>query len=253
MTHMARDRAEDDKVEDEEGGVAVEKDGEGEDEAAQPLELDVQVTSPSACERHVTVTISRADIDRYFDDAFGEMMPAAAVPGFRIGRAPRKVVEHRFRDEVSDQVKSALLLDSLEQISEEQRFTAISEPNFDLEAVEVPKEGPMTFEFKIEVRPEFDMPKWKGLKLNRPVREFSDADINEQLEQMLARYGQLVPMEGEAAEGDYISANITSIHDGKQLARESETVLRIRPTLSFRDTKLEGFAKLMKGAKEGDT
>ena len=39
------------------------------------------------------------------------------------------------------------LLDSLEQISEEQRFTAISEPNFDLEAVEVPKDGPMTFEF----------------------------------------------------------------------------------------------------------
>src|SRR4051812_7308170 len=252
MTHMARDRAEDDKVEDEEGGVAVEKDGEGEDEAAQPLELDVQVTSPSACERHVTVTISRADIDRYFDDAFGEMMPSAAVPGFRIGRAPRKVVEHRFRDEVSDQVKSALLLDSLEQISEEQRFTAISEPNFDLEAVEVPKEGPMTFEFTIEVRPEFDMPKWKGLKLNRPVREFSDADVDEQLEQMLARYGQLVPIESEAAEGDYISANITSTYEGKQLARESEAVLRIRPTLSFRDAKLEGFAKLMKGAKEGD-
>src|SRR3954464_296434 len=244
MTHMARDRAEDDKVEDEEGGVAVEKDGEGEDEAAQPLELDVQVTSPSACERHVTVTISRADIDRYFDDAFGEMMPSAAVPGFRIGRAPRKVVEHRFRDEVSDQVKSALLLDSLEQISEEQRFTAISEPNFDLEAVEVPREGPMTFEFTIEVRPEFDLPQWKGLKLNRPVREFTDADVDAQLEQMLSRYGQLVPFEGEAAEGDYLSANITTTSDGKQITRETEAVVRIRPTLSFRDAKLEGFAKL---------
>src|SRR3954451_15426395 len=230
---MARDRAEDDKVEEEEGGVAVDKNGE--DEAPEKLELDVQVTNPSACERHVTVTIFRADIDRYFDDAFGEMMPTAAVPGFRIGRAPRKVVEHRFRDGVSDQVKSALLLDSLEQISEEQRFKAISEHDFDLEAVEVPKEGPMTFEFTIEVRPEFDMPKWKGLKLNRPVRDFSDADIDEQLEQMLSRYGQLVPVEGEAAEGDYISANITTTHEGKQLAHESETVVRIRPTLSFRD------------------
>ena len=108
------------------------------------------------------MTIARKDIDRYFDDAFGEMMPTAAVPGFRIGRAPRKVVEHRFHDEVSDQVKSALLLDSLEQISEEQRFTAISEPNFDLEAVEVPNEGPMTFEFTIEVRPEFDLPQVEG-------------------------------------------------------------------------------------------
>jgi trigger factor len=249
-TNMARDRAEDDKVEEEEGGVAVDKNGE--DEAPEKLELDVQVTNPSACERHVTVTISRADIDRYFDDAFGEMMPSAAVPGFRIGRAPRKVVEHRFRDEVSDQVKSALLLDSLEQISEEQRFTAISEPNFDLEAVEVPKEGPMTFEFKIEVRPEFDLPKWKGLKLNRPVRDFTDADVDEQLEQMLARYGQLVPYEGAAEEGDYVSANITSTADGQQVAYEPEAVVRIRPTLSFRDTRLEGFDKLMQGVKEGE-
>src|SRR3954471_24373141 len=247
---MARDRAEDDKVEEEEGGVAVDKNGE--DEAPEKLELDVQVTNPSACERHVTVTISRADIDRYFDDAFGEMMPTAAVPGFRIGRAPRKVVEHRFRDEVSDQVKSALLLDSLEQISEEQRFTAISEPNFDLEAVEVPKEGKMTFEFTIEVRPEFDMPKWKGLKLNRPVRDFTDADINAQLEQMLSRYGQLVPHDGAAREGDYVSVNITSTADGQQIAHEPEAVVRIRPTLSFRDARLEGFDKLMDGVKEGD-
>src|SRR5689334_21830271 len=189
---MARDRAKDDDVEeDKDSAVAVEN---GDEETAkEKLELDVKVASPSACERHVTVTIARPDIDRYFDNAFGEMMPTAAVPGFRIGRAPRKVVEHRFRDEVSDQVKSALLLDSLEQISEEQRFTAISEPNFDLEAVEVPKEGPMTFEFTIEVRPEFDLPKWKGLQLKRPLRDFTEDDVNNQLEQMLARYGQLVP------------------------------------------------------------
>ncbi len=248
---MADKRSEDDVVEDEEA-TSVAMEGEDGEKADEPLSLDVQVASPSACERHVTVTISRDDIERYFDDAFSEMMPKAAVPGFRIGRAPRKVVENRFRDEVSDQVKSALLLDSLEQISEEQRFTAISEPDFDLEAVEVPKEGPMTFEFTIEVRPEFDLPKWKGLKLNRPVREFTAADIDEQLEQMLARYGQLVPFEGEAGDGDYLSVNIASSYDGKQLVRENEAVLRIRPTLSFRDAKLEGFGKLMAGVKEGD-
>lgn len=249
---MADKRSEDEEVVDDEEATSVAVEGEGEEKADEPLSLDVQVASPSACERHVTVTISRDDIERYFDDAFSEMMPKAAVPGFRIGRAPRKVVENRFRDEVSDQVKSALLLDSLEQISEEQRFTAISEPDFDLEAVEVPKEGPMTFEFTIEVRPEFDLPKWKGLKLNRPVREFTDADIDEQLEQMLARYGQLVPFDGEAGDGDYLSVNITSSHDGKQLVRENEAVLRIRPTLSFRDAKLEGFGKLMASVNEGD-
>jgi trigger factor len=250
---MSPDRTDDDELASsgESAGLAVEAD-EGAEEETKPLQLDVQVTSPSACERHVTVTISRADIERYLDDAFGEMMPTATVPGFRIGRAPRKVVENRFRDEVTEQVKSALLLDSLEQISKEERFTAISEPDFDLEAVEVPKEGPMTFEFTIEVRPEFELPKWRGLKLNRPVRDFTDADINEQLDQMLARYGQLVPHEGTASEGDYVSVSITSVANGRQVSRENEEVIRIRPTLSFRDARLDGFGKLMDGVKAGD-
>jgi trigger factor len=250
---MSPERTDDDELgrEDDAAGLAVETTEEVE-EPTQPLQLDVQVTSPSACERHVTVTISRDDIERYLDDAFGELMPTASVPGFRTGRAPRKVVENRFRDEVTEQVKSSLLLDSLEQISQEERFTAISEPDFDLEAVEVPKEGPMTFEFTIEVRPEFELPQWRGLKLNRPVREFTDADINEQLDQMLSRYGQLVPHEGPASEGDYVSVNITSFAGGRQLARENEEVIRVRPTLSFRDARLEGFSKLMVGAKTGD-
>ena len=88
--HMARKRSEDDKIEDKEDSAAVAVEGEGDEAKDEPLNLDVQVASPSACERHVTVTIPREDIDRYFDDAFSEMMPTAAVPGFRAGRAPRK-------------------------------------------------------------------------------------------------------------------------------------------------------------------
>ena len=233
--------------------MAVETDGEDEAEG-QPLELDVQVTSPSACERHVTVTISRDDIDRYFDEAFGELMPTAAVPGFRIGRAPRKLVENRFRDEVAEQVKSALLLDSLEQISEEQRFTAISEPDFDLEAVEVPDDGPMTFEFTIEVRPEFDLPQVEG-----PEARAAGARVHRRRHRRAARAdarratASWCRTKARPPRATTSRSNITATADGKQVARENEAVVRIRPTLSFRDARLEGFDKLMKGAKAGDT
>ena len=238
---------------DESAGLATEADALLDEQEVKPeLQLEVAVASPSACERHVTVTVSREDIDRYFNDAVSEMMPTAAVPGFRVGRAPRKIVEHRFRDEVTEQVKRTLLLDSLSQISEEQQFTAISEPDFDLDAVEVPKDGPMTFEFTVEVRPEFDVPKWKGLKLQRPVREFSEEDVDQQIEQMLARYGQLVPFDGAASDGDYLTLNVTSTADGEQVASEEEAVVRLRPTLSFSDARLEEFDKLMAGAKAGD-
>jgi trigger factor len=252
---MSAKRANEQEDDETSAGVAVEAEGAGEggDEAElAPLQLSVDIKSPSACERRVAVTIPRDDINRYFDKAYGELMPSSAVPGFRVGRAPRKIVEHRYKDQVSEQVKSSLLMDSLSQLGDDKRFTAISEPNFDLDAIEVPEDGPMTFEFTIEVRPEFDMPEWKGLKLKRLKRDFTDADVEEQLEQMLARYGQLAPYDGAASSGDYLTVSITASHDGKQVAHEPETVVRIRPTLSFTDGKLEGFDKLMKGVKAGD-
>ena len=51
------------------------------------------------------------------------------------------------------------------------------------------------------------------------MREFTDADVDEHLEQMLARYGQLVPFEGAAAAGDYVTVNIRVTHDGEQVAQ----------------------------------
>jgi trigger factor len=222
----------------DEAAEAAEGDGQPE-----KLNLDVQIASPSACERHVTVTVAREDVDRYLDEAYSELMTTASVPGFRVGRAPRKLVENRYKDEIGEKIKGSLLMDSLSQISEEQSFTAISEPELNLDAIEVPDEGPMVFEFDIEVRPEFDLPKWRGLKVERPVRDFTEEDINEQLEQMLARYGQLVPHEGPAAMGDYVTVNIRTSSGGEQIAYEEERSLRIRPQLSFLDARMDDFGK----------
>lgn len=226
---------------------------EGEGEELEKLHLDVKVDTKSACERHITVTIPREDVERYFDKAFTDLMPNAAIPGFRPGRAPRKLIEQRFRKDVSDQVKGSLIMDSLTQVTEEQELAAISEPDLDPNAIEVPDEGPMIFEFDIEVRPDFELPNWKGLKIERPTREFSEEDVARQLNRILERRGRLIPLEEAAKEGDYISTRLT-FKDGEQvLSQSDEEVIRIRPVLSFRDGKIEKFDKLMKGVKAGDT
>ncbi len=217
------------------------------------LNLSIKVDSPSACQRHVTVTVPREDIDRYYDKTFGELMGTAAVPGFRTGRAPRKLIEARFRKDVVEQVKGSLLMDSMTQVSEDEEFSAISEPDFDPQAVEIPDEGPMTFEFDIEVRPEFDLPKWEGLKVDRPVRKFTSKDVDKRLEQILARHGRLVPHPGAASSGDYITCNLTFKNGAVELSSSQEEVIRLRPVLSFRDAKIEGFDKAMKGITAGET
>ena len=210
-------------------------------------------STPRACERHVTVTIPHEEVERYFGNAFSELMPKAAIPGFRPGRALRKLVEARFRKDVSDQVKGSLLMDSLTHISEDHDLSPISEPSFDAEAIIVPESGPMTFEFDIEVRPQFDLPHWKGLKIDRPIRKFTEADVEERLQNLLAQHGQLVPFDGPAVAGDFLILDIVFKEAGAEVSRLKEQTLRIRPVLSFRDGKIKAFDKLMVGVKAGET
>lgn len=233
-------------------GAIVEETGTEETQEKPKLSLDLQIDKPSACERHVTVTIAREDVDRYLNDAYDELLPEAQVPGFRPGKAPKELVQKRFKRQIQQQVKASLVMDALTQINEGEDFSAISEPDFDFDAVEIPDEGPLTFEFDVEVRPEFDMPEWKGLELEKPIRDFTEEDVNRQLNLILGRYGQLAPYEGAAELDDYVVVDITFQQDGKLIGKATEETLRVRPTLSFQDARLEGFDALMVGAKAGD-
>jgi trigger factor len=231
----------------------AEEAGLGEEAPRERLDLQVRIDSPGTCQRHITVTVAEPDVEKYFNNAIGEMMPKAQVPGFRAGRAPRKLVEARYRKDVADQVKGSLLMDSMAQVTEDHKLSAISEPDIDLGAIEVPEHGPMTFEFNLEVRPEFETPKWRGLAIERPVKDFEKADVDRQLERVLERRARLVPFDGKAEAGQFVVVNITFSHGDEVLKREEEQVLCVRPKLSFRDGMLENFEKLMVGAKAGDT
>jgi trigger factor len=217
------------------------------------LSLQLKIDAPSTCKRHVTVTVARADIERYFSEAFDEFSPTAEVPGFRPGKAPRKLVESRFREQMANQVKGSLLMDSVSQASEECDFSAISEPDFDFEAIELPAEGPMTFEFDIEVRPDFEVPEWKGLELERPVHEYTDAEVDEHLQGLLARYGRLVNKSGPVEANDQVELGITFTDGDSVVSKIDNLTVTVRPTLSFPDGNVEGFDKLMVGAQPGET
>src|SRR5688572_5178027 len=188
--------------------VAAEAGAEAGSEEKQRLTLDVKIDKPSACERHITVSVAQDDVARYLKEAFNDLMPKAELPGFRPGRAPRKLVESRFKDHVADQVKGKILMDSLSQMSDDHQFTAISEPDFNIDSVQLPSDGPMVFEFDIEVRPEFDVPRWKGLTLERPAHEYSEDEVQQRLNQLLSRYGGVEPHEGPIEAGHFVTMTL---------------------------------------------
>jgi trigger factor len=223
------------------------------DDAVQPLKLDVAVESVSTCQRRVKVSIPRDDINRHFDEAVAELMPTALLPGFRPGRAPRRLVSSRFKADLSDQIRSRLLAAAMTQVTEQEKLSPISEPELDVDAVVLPEDGPMTFEFSIEVRPEFEMPKWKGLAINRPTREIGDADVDEALGNILRERSRLVPHDGAPAAGDMIVANLRFLDGDTTLSEAKELEIVVRPKLSFADASLTGFDALVKKAKPGTT
>lgn len=219
----------------------------------QKLNLAVDIKEKSACERHITVTVPRDDIERYFAKQFDDLVPNAEVPGFRTGRAPRQLVEKKFRKQLADQVKGSLLMDSLTQISDTEDFSAISEPDLDFEQVNIPDEGDLTYEFNIEVRPEFDLPKWEGLSLERPEHEFTDADIDAEIAKLGARISDMVPVEDAVQLGDFIVCNVTSRDGDKLVAESKELTVEVLPMLSLADSIVEGFDKLVTGSKADET
>lgn len=223
------------------------------EETAVPLKLDMTVESPQACLRHVVVTIPREEIERYLKKEYDELVPEAQVPGFRAGRAPRKLVEKQFKDRVVDRVKGALLMDSLSQITDEAEFSAISEPDFDYESIDLPEDGDFRFEFSVEVRPEFETPEIKGLKLNRPVEEISDEDVTVALDGLLRRYGSDEATDEPAQLGDKLLITASFKQDGHVLTEMDEERVDLTAALTFSDARCDGFGDLMVGVKEGET
>ena len=214
----------------------------------------MNVEETSTCQRKVTVSIPREEIDRYHEEAVGDLMPTALLPGFRPGRAPRKLVGNRFKTELNDQIRSKLLNDALSRVTEQEKLAPISEPDLDVAAVILPDEGPMTFEFTIEVRPEFELPEWKGLKIDRPSRDISDEDVAEALANLLRERGRLVPAKGSPQPGDLIVANLKFTDAaGELLSHAEEVEIVVRPKLSLADAELAGFDTLLAKAKAGET
>ena len=217
------------------------------------LELTTDIQKTSACERRVKVIVPRSDVETYFQNEYTELETTAYVPGFRVGKAPRKLVERRFRKEVGERVKHVLVLDALEQVNESSDFTPISEPDVDLAALVLPEEGDFVFEFSIEVRPDFDLPEWKGLKIEKPVRNFTDEDVDAAIQRVLSRYSHLEFTDEPAVLGGYVDVNVTVKSGDNVLNKVEGEMAKVCPTLTFHDGVIADFDKAAVGTKKGDT
>jgi trigger factor len=223
-------------------------------EAPAKLTQTVEIRDVGPCKKHIKVTVDRKDIDGRFSEKISELVSDAAVSGFRPGKAPRRIVERRYQREVGDQVKSEVLLASLQQLAEDYDVAPLSAPDIDPANIELPRQGDLVYEFEVEVRPQFDLPNYKGLKIRRPIHTFTEEEVEQEERRLLTPYGQIVPKpDGDAQIGDLLVVDAV-IRDGeRQIGSISEANFRVNKQLAFKDGVAENFAEQVKGAKAGDT
>jgi len=216
------------------------------------LTVDIQKTGP--CKKRVKVGVPRAEIDRNLNTSLREMIATAEVPGFRKGRVPRSLIQKRFRAEVGGQVLQRVLMQSLEQLAEEHNLDAINEPDLDIEDLVIPESGDFEFEFEVEVRPEFDLPDYSTLKIKRPVREVTDADVDRWMQRLQRDLqSSTVKVDGPVEADDLVTCNIKTEVNNEEVGRRGRVVLRVLPVIDFNDAQIRDFDKLIVGAMPGDT
>ena len=224
-------------------------------EGPTKLKQTVEITDVGPCKKHVKVTVERGQIDERFDEKYTELVQSdqPQVRGFRPGKAPRKLIEKQYKDSVSDEIKTQVLMASLEQLADDQQISPLSPPDLDPYAIKIPDEGPFIYEFEIEVRPEFELPEYKGLTLRRPIHTFTDAEVEAEKARLLERYGQLVPKEPPVvAVNDYLTADVTIKLGDREINKLSEVRIKVEKQLALSDGVAKDFGEKMSGAKPGD-
>jgi trigger factor len=224
------------------------------DEAASTPDLPantVEVEEAGTLKKKVTVTVPKETIDAKFNDLYGELSSTAQVPGFRIGRAPRRLLEKRFGKDVGDDVRNNILGEAIGQAIDEADLKTLGEPDLNLDEVELEAGKDMTFSFGVEVAPEFDLPETKGIAVERPPFEVDDEKIDQYLDNIRQGQARYETTEEPAAEGDAVTASAKITGEG--IEHENPHVqLRLAPGV-VEGLPLVDLAKDLDGVKAGDT
>ena len=178
------------------------------------------------CAYEVKVSIPTANEGKVSDEIFEELRKEAEVPGFRRGRAPRKLIERKFAKVVRGDVTSRLVGAAFDKLIEDEDLSPIAMPDIDgldedgLEEEDKRKEGePLAFTLKFEVRPRCELGKYRGIAVERPVIKVEDSAVDEMIENMRSRFAVYETVEDtEAAEGDQVVMTFAGTIDGEEFA-----------------------------------
>ena len=167
----------------------------------------------------VTVEMSAEEVKKHVD-AFFKDLAKNRIPGFRPGKAPRKVLEQNFggHDYIYAQITSDMVNEVAPLATDQQDVVFISDPEFGDEELSSVKDGEgYTFSFYGTVKPVVELSSYEPVEIEMPSEEATDAEVDAQLAALQEYYYNFEDVDRAAEHGDYVMADLKSTVDGKDV------------------------------------
>ena len=178
----------------------------------------MKVTVENGENQQVTLTIEveAAEVSKATEKAVKRLGNRVNIPGFRKGKAPRKIIERNvgmeaIMQEAFDIVAPKAFADALE----EQKIDPVTRPDIDIVTLEEGKD--LVFKATVTPRPEVTLGEYKGLKVEKKVAEVTDEDVEKQIKTFQDRQGKMVDApEGSAVkDGDFTTLDFEGFVNGE--------------------------------------
>ena len=212
----------------------------------------VTIADTGPCRKKVSIEIPEESITKAFDKQYRELSKDAEVPGFRKGRAPRRLLEKRFGKDVGEQVKLKLLADASESAVKDNELDMLGDPDIKHEEIELPESGAMKFEFEVEVRPEFQLPELEGIPVEKPRIKVTDEQVKEGIAELQKRFGKWTPKDGVVKADDQIIADVVIKPEEGEEEKLDNQEIAVRAYGFCGKVPVEKLDELLIGAKAGD-
>ncbi len=148
----------------------------------------------------LTIETSAEEFEAAVNKAYLKMRGKINVPGFRVGKAPRKIIEKMYGAEVFyEEAVNIILPDAYEAAVKEQELEVVGYPQVELESCT--KDG-VVFKCTVAVYPEVKLGQYKGLEAPKAEVKVVAADVNARLKEMADRNSRLVSVERAVKKGD---------------------------------------------------
>jgi trigger factor len=196
----------------------------------------------------LTVEVPFDELQDSLQAAYKKIGQQITVPGFRKGKVPSTIIDQRVgRDYVIGEAVNEALPAFYVRALQDNDITPLSQPELDLS--EVQDGADLSFTAELDVKPSITLPDYLGLEVEVDEITVGDDEVDEQLEGLRERFGSLIPVERAAADGDFVTIDLSASKDGEPIAEAQATGVSYQVG---RGTMLEGLDDALLGMSAGD-